>query len=348
MTALGEIRLRRAYFSCPACGLGEYALDGPLGAAGLLSRAARRLVCFFGGQGSFARAQQSLQEALGWSVSDETIRLACYREAGRIQEWHQAEELAYQAFLKAAGEIEFETDAAKVNTTEGWRDVKIGIFAKRQRGEKATPQEWDSRELPRPTARVAFARVEHVEAFGQRCSDWAERLRVVDTGAVSVLGDGAGWIWDLAEQHLPGAQGLVDIYHACERLDTAAKAVHGEQAEAAERWLDEARQKLLADGWWGLCAQVGQTLTELGEPARPAMEELLGYFSKHLGRLNYCARLYAGRSIGSGMVEGAAKNLIGKRLKQTKARWKLGNVQKMAALCCCTYSDSWAHYWTAA
>ena len=78
------------------------------------------------------------------------------------------------------------------------------------------------------------------------------------------------------------------------------------------------------------------------------MEELLGYFSKHTSRMNYCARLYAGRTIGSGMVEGAAKNLIGKRLKQTKARWRVENVQRMAVLCCSHYSDTWTPYWTAA
>jgi hypothetical protein len=48
------------------------------------------------------------------------------------------------------------------------------------------------------------------------------------------------------------------------------------------------------------------------------------------------------------MVEGACKNVIGKRLKQTGARSELGDVQKMAVLCCCTYSDFWAPYRTAA
>jgi hypothetical protein len=93
---------------------------------------------------------------------------------------------------------------------------------------------------------------------------------------------------------------------------------------------------------------VGETLQEQGEAVRQAMEELLGYFSKHTNRLSYCARLCAGQAIGSGMVEGACKNVIGKRLKQTAARWKLGNVQKMAVLCCCCYSDFWTPYWTAA
>jgi hypothetical protein len=59
----------------------------------------------------------------------------------------------------------------------------------------------------------------------------------------------------------------------------------------------------------------------------------------HRERLNYCQRLYTGQSIGGGMVEGAGKNLIGKRFKQTGAYWDVDNVDNMAQLCCLTYSD---------
>ncbi len=46
----------------------------------------------------------------------------------------------------------------------------------------------------------------------------------------------------------------------------------------------------------------------------------MNYLKDHEGRLNYALRLKRGQSIGTGMVEGAAKNLIGKRLKANKAR----------------------------
>jgi hypothetical protein len=39
------------------------------------------------------------------------------------------------------------------------------------------------------------------------------------------------------------------------------------------------------------------------------------------------------------------KNLIGTRLKQTGARWKVANIPKLGALCCLTYSDGWLNYW---
>ncbi len=107
------------------------------------------------------------------------------------------------------------------------------------------------------------------------------------------------------------------------------------------------RQLLLSDGWAGLCDHIGTTLRNAPDLAgHKALDELTGYFAAHTERLNYCYRLYTGQSIGSGMVEGAAKNLIGRRLKQTGARWKVENVNLMAELCCLTYSDHWNLYWT--
>ncbi len=81
---------------------------------------------------------------------------------------------------------------------------------------------------------------------------------------------------------------------------------------------------------------------------RAAMDGLTTYFSKHATRMNYAHRLKTGRSIGSGMVEGAAELLIGRRLKQTGARWKVANVPKMGELCSLSSSSGWTTYWNAA
>jgi hypothetical protein len=348
MTSVGLITLSRVHFYCLCCKLGGYPLDAILGLSGFLSKQACRVVCFIACNNSFAKTRDILDEVCGWSISDETARQVCYREGAKIEQWVDCNEQAYQQFIAAAGQIEVEIDAGKVNTVDGWRDVKLGIFAKREPGEKATPEQWAKRDLPVPTARMAFAKIEEAEQFSKRTGDWATRLQVNDTAAVSVLGDGAEWIWNLAKENFPFAFEVLDIFHGIEHLGKAAKKVHAEGSSEAKQWQEEARQKVLRDGWWGLCEQVGKTLSEQGEKTREPMEEMIGYFSKHSSRMNYCARLYAGRTIGSGMVEGAVKNLIGKRLKQTKARWLVANVQKMAVLCCSHYSDTWTAYWTAA
>ena len=345
MTALGAIVVWRVYFSCRACGLGGYFADRFLGLEGYLTRQATRLICLLGGQNSFAAAEKLLIECCGWKISDERARQACEAESTRIANFRANSPVVTKVFAEAAGDVEFQTDAAKVNTSGGWRDMKIGIFARRERGEPATPAEWDERYLPAPTTRVAFAAIEAIDEFAPQWTEWAARLKIEDLTTITVLGDGAEWIWNAATRQFGGCHQVLDIYHAAEHIDTAAKRLCGEGA-AAKEWLDEGRQLLLSDGWAGLCDHLGQTLAADNSPdGRAALDDLTSYFAAHTKRLNYCHRLYTGQSIGSGMVEGAAKNLIGKRLKQTGARWGVRNVNKMAQLCCLTYSDHWDLYW---
>ena len=333
------------YFSCRTCGLGGYFADPFLGLEGYLSRQTTRLACLLGGRHSFAQAAFLLFECFGWKVSDETIRQACTAEATRIADFQEQAAAVVEQFAQAAGDVEFQTDAAKVNTIGGWRDMKIGIFARRERGAPATPAEWDERHLPAPTTRTAFAAIESIDDFAPRWSEWADRLAIKDTTKITVLGDGAEWIWNAATRQFGACDQVLDIYHAAEHIAAAAKRLHGD-ATAAKEWLDNGRQLLLSDGWAGLCDHLGQTLATHNTPENHAvLDELTSYFAPHTERLNYCHRLYTGQSIGSGMVEGAAKNLIGKRLKQTGARWRVANVNAMAQLCCLTYSDHWNLYW---
>jgi hypothetical protein len=345
MTALGRSELLRTYFACPGCGQGGAHVDRLLGLDGYLTRQATRLVCLTGGRVAFAAAAVMLTACCGWTVSDETIRLACEGQATRIAEFNATPEAAAQ-FSLAEGEAEFQLDGTTVNTTEGWREMKIGLFARREPGEPATAAEWDSRELPGPTARVAFAAIEPIDDFAPRIGVWAGRLGLTDTAAITTLGDGAPWIWNAAADQLPGSGGVLDIDHAAEHISAAGKKLLGEKTAAAKTFLDEGRALLLSDGWAGLCDHIGATLTSGPElSGHAALGELTGYFAAQTGRLNYAHRLHTGRSIGSGMVEGAAKNLIGKRMKQTGARWVVGNADAMATLCSLSYSGHWDLYW---
>jgi hypothetical protein len=341
MTALGRSDLLRTYFACPGCGQGRAHVDRLLGLDGFLTRQATRLICLAGGRIAYAPAAEMLAACCGWTVSDETIRSACQGQSGSIAEFH-----ATSAAVAGFAEVEFQLDGTTVNTVGGWRDMKIGIFARREPGRKATAAEWDTRDLPGPTARVAFAAIEPIDRFAPRIGEWAGRLNLADTAAITTLGDGAAWIWNAAAEQRPGSGGVLDIYHAAGHISDAGKKLFGEGTAAAKAFLEEGRALLLSDGWAGLCDHIGATLLKSPElSGHSALCELTGYFAAHTERLNYAHRLNTGRSIGSGMVEGAAKNLIGKRMKQTGARWVVGNADAMAILCSLSYSAHWDRYW---
>ena len=329
--------LRRVYFTCRACGRHAHALDDRLGLDGFVSPHAQRLLCTLGADWSFERCARHLRDVAGLRVCDNTVREVCDRHGGLMRAWQREDPEAARPFREAKGDVEFQTDGTCVNTTAGWREVRLSIFAKRERGEPLTDlDDWDEQRMPAPHVRVAAAAIRTSEHLGPQWRRAAGRLGVKRADELTVLADGAKWIWAEAEKNLPGATGVLDIYHAGEHVHAAAVALHG-AGPAAEAWYESRRRTLLEGGATGLLA---------GLAAEPGdVSDLVGYLGPHGDHTPYRQRLAEGRSIGSGMVEGACKTAIGKRLKQTGARWKVRRLERMAALCCLHYGDQCEAYW---
>ena len=340
------MKLFRVYFVCRRCRVCSYALDDRLGVIGSRSPMAERLICLAGASWSFDGAAEHLREFCGLAISDNSIRAVCQQHGSTMSRWQHSEPEAVRPFREADGDIEFTTDGTSVNTTAGWREMKLAIFSKRQRGESATPEQWDKRSLPAPHVRLAFAAIERSERFGSRWKQWSRRLGILDASNITVLADGAKWIWEEQLNHLRGAEGVLDIFHALEHIAETARCVYGEGTDEASQWLAEGRTVLLSEGFGGIERQIRETRQRVRSPRkRQSLDDLHGYLSNHAEHLHYSERLAQGRAIGSGQVEGACKNLIGRRLKQTGARWRFQRVNRMAGLCSIMYSKQWNAYW---
>lgn len=169
LTAIGPIRLERWHGRCEPCGQVGFAADGLLGVDGWLTVRARRMACLAGLNDPFRKAERLLAELSGWSVDAETLRRYTHAEASAAAQGRAERTGLPEAFAEASGVQELHIDAGKVNTPEGWRDVKVAVFACRQRGPAATADDYEQRELPAPTARLTVAAVEDCGAFGERC-----------------------------------------------------------------------------------------------------------------------------------------------------------------------------------
>ena len=345
MTAVGHVRLRRTYFACPVCGQGDFGADRILGLDGYVTEGARRMACLLGVQQSFVKAQRALGEVAGWELDDNTIPQLCHATAQRATATRQ-ERATAEAFALAAGDLELQIDAGKANTSAGWRDVKVAVFARRARGKPTTAADWDERDLPAPAVRSVVAAVEEVAAFGPRCAAEAERLGLTNPQALSVLGDGAEWLWNLADAHFRGAAQLQDIWHGAQHLAEGAKAVFGPGSDRAKAQTQASRLRLLQDGYWGVAEWVGQAGAALSAGSDgAALGGVLNYFATNQDRLNYALRLHRGQSIGSGLVEGSIKQLLNKRLKQTGARWKVEHVGPFVELGALAAGPEWQAFW---
>jgi hypothetical protein len=319
-----------------------------LGVGGYLTAAATRMAVLAGTQQSFARAEQLLSELSGWTLDDDTIRQATHAAAAQATATRDQRDAA-SSFAAAAGAIEVPIDAGKVNTTGGWRDVKVAVFAKRPTGEPATPTLGAERALPAPTVRTVVAAIEEAQAFAVRVRAEADRLAVTTAADVTVLGDGAEWIWNLSADVFPQAEEVLDVYHALEHLAVAAKAVWGEGTEAASCQFERGRIALLSAGKVGWEQWIGEAFTPApAESAAEALLALAGYLVKHPTRLGYAERLAEGRSIGSGLVEGSIKQLVNLRLKRTGARWRVEHVGPLVELIALSETPDWQTFWATA
>ena len=350
LTAVGPVAVRRTYFDCSTCGQGAFGADRILGIEGYVTAAACRMACLLGVQQSFVKAEVALAEVAGWQLDDNTIRQLCHATAQRATN-SRTERATAAAFAQATADAatvvdtEVQLDAGKVNTLEGWRDVKVAVFACRERGAPTTVAEWDERDLPAPAVRAVVAAVEEASVFGVRCAQEAKRLEL-SPAALSVRGDGAEWVWNLRERHFPDSDQLLDYWHGAEHLSAAAQTVCDVASGVADREANRGKLRLLEDGYWGVTEWVGEltgTIAVGGDGA--ALGGVLNYFAGHQDRLNYALHLRRGQSLGSGLVEGTIKQLLNKRVKQTGARWKVEHVGPFVELGALAVGPEWQAFW---
>jgi hypothetical protein len=357
VTALGPIDLERSHAYCRLCGRPGFAADSLLGVDGWLTARAASMTSRAGLDKPFRPAEGLLLDLAGWTVSCESIRRRCHEAAAEARECRAQLRGVPEQFAGAEAqglEFELHIDAGKVNTPGGYRDLKVAVHAARERGEPAGSEDYEQRDLPAPAARSVVAEVEEAQEFGKRCRDEAARLGVLPEGrevpaaGLSVLGDGAEWIWNLADARFAGASQTLDVYHGVEHLAGVGREALGSGAEMGA-WLEEARRKLVADGYAGVCEVLAAPVGDEAGQRRMQSKagEALNYFCGHRDRLGYAARLCRGQAIGSGLVEGTIKQRLNLRMKRGGARWLPEHVGPFVELLAMSDTPEWAEFWAA-
>lgn len=296
---------------------------------------------------SFADGERLLQQLAGWSIDDDSLRRLTHREAPKISAHYLRE---FDPGIAAGeGDWELQIDGGMVPTQSTFREVKVAVLLRRKQGATASASEWNKRKLPAANASFTFARLAFCGDFMDRCTNQLTRLGWNNDQPLYVLSDGANWIGGRTHHAFPHARQLLDIFHASEQIAKSARGLFGEGAPAAQHWLESTRLQLLADGWHGLGHALGDLLTEANTPARHAVkDQLISYFEKQSERLNYAHRLHTGRAIGSGAVEGAIKQQLKGRLRQTGAQWCDAHVEPFFHLICFAKSPQWQQYFLTA
>jgi hypothetical protein len=160
--------------------------------------------------------------------------------------------------------------------------------------------------------------------FGLRLYAEAVRRGVERAGEVVILGDGALWIWKLAEEHFPGAIQILDFWHASEWVWKVAKSVWGQGSARTTEWAEGViADHLILGDVVGLLAAIRAlpVVAPLPGERKSVPEHALEYFQNNAPRMRYLEYRARGLEIGSGTVESAGKRVVGQRCKAPGMRW---------------------------
>lgn len=365
-TILGNVELRRAYYYCGQCsetnGRGVIPKDQELDVVDTsFSPGLRRLMARVGAQEAFDLARQDLAELAGVRVPTKAVEriseaVGVAAEAANATDraallagTAQPSPAPHRLYIEMDGTgvpaVPKETQGHAGKAADGTaktREAKLGcVFTQFH----FDAQGWPVRD---PDSTTYVGAIETAEQFGPRLHAEAVRRGLTPTTTTIVLGDGAPWIWNRADEHFPGAVQIVDLYHAREHLEAVGRLAFGSGTAAGKAWV-AARRDELDDGDVDVVIAEIRKLLAASDPNR--QEELrkeAEYFATNKLRMCYkyfCAR---GFFVGSGVVEAGCKTLIGQRLKQSGMRWTVAGANAIIALRCRLLSNRWDDLWRVA
>lgn len=343
-TVLGRLTYTRATYGCATCHQGHAPLDLQLQvAAGSFSPALQELLALLGAtQTSFADAATVLERLCLVRVCPNSVRMATEELGATLSEQTQsAAELAQEPTQRVVPQpatprrLYISMDGVLVHCqNRTWRELKAGcVYTTRSTRSRRSPHQHTLRmEQPSYSASLAEA-----AAFGEVLAVEAHRRGVDKADEVIVIGDGAHWIWKLAEEQFPQATQIVDWYHASQYLWQAASSLYGEGTPARAEW---AKQHL--DALWE--GRMEDVLAALQPNAgdKGACDAALSYYRTHRERMDYPSYRARGLQIGSGTIESTCKHLIGARLKQAGMIWSEAGADAVSVVRAWLKSGRWA------
>ncbi|MCK5804923.1 MAG: hypothetical protein KAI66_18950, partial [Lentisphaeria bacterium] len=158
-------------------------------------------------------------------------------------------------------------------------------------------------------------------------------------------GDGAVWIWHLAERQFKGAAQRVDLFHVKQHLWDLAAELHGKGTAEAEEWLRpylswlERRKDGALDVIESL-EDLKRRLDEFDEGRRDAVTREVGYLTQHKDRMGYKAAKALGQPCVSGAIESTCSQYQN-RFKLTGQFWSLGGDEAFLALATLHRNGRW-------
>jgi hypothetical protein len=349
-TLLGKITIPVRTFQCHGCGATFRPDDTALGApeVGAFTDDVRWLYTPLAAELPHRVANTLFAQCTGVTLSSCGAQGIMDRTAEDLTTW-QAEREAQEAEVvghalaaddtAAELRVEIAMDGVTAHIDERWQQPKVATIQVRRLDAQAEE----------PTLGAVLARryvcvLGSAEELATRVTQGLREAGWEHLPMGEILGDGAPWIWNVAEAHFPGVRQTLDYYHLSEHLYTFAHLLYPTNPAGAKAWVDQNMGALLTD-------RVGEVLGALkrrrpGKKAiRQALTQLIGYVERNRSRITYHEPWRTGLAVGSGAVEGACKHVIHSRFKRAGMRWKQSGFLNVLVLRIAQLNGTFPAFW---
>ena len=362
LTAVGEITVSRPYYLCSHCHHGQFPADVELDIENTESSpGVRRMQALVGQEAPFDHGRQQMKLLADLEVTTKAVERTAEaigediaaREQAEIQQAMQLDlpvivgEPIPVLYVQVDGTgvpvVKKET-AGRQGKTEGQpahtREAKLGsVFAQIT---------WDQEgyAIRDPHSTTYVGAIETAEEFGKRIyleawkRGWSRAEKKV------FMGDGSEWIWNIADQHFPGAIQIVDLFHARQHLWDLARKLYPNQEAEQRRWM-MVHQDLLDESQLEELVSALRTIDSSNPELADKIRVEAGYFENNQERMRYPKFRTQHLFVGTGVIEAGCKVLIGSRCKQSGMFWTVRGVNAILALRCCHFNGRFEDYWEA-
>jgi hypothetical protein len=363
LTVLGKVEVSRPYYLCPHCHTGQFPADVELDIEHTeFSPGVRRMQAVVGQDAPFDHGRQQLKLLANLEVTTKAVERTAEAIGEDIAAQEQVEiQRAMQLDLpivigKPVPILYVQMDGTgvpvvkketlgRVGKTEGQpahtREAKLGCVF--------TQSSWDEEGYPirDPDSTTYTGAIETAEEFGKRIymeawnRGWSRAEKKV------VMGDGAEWIWNLAEPYFPGAIQIVDLYHARQHLWELVRKLHPNDQVKQKAWIKVHQRRLLDKG---KIEKLVSALRAIDADNLDLAEKLrieADYFERNADRMRYPKFRRQHLFVGSGVIEAGCKTAISFRLKQSGMFWTVRGANAIIALRCCNLNGQFEDYWEA-
>jgi hypothetical protein len=355
-TVLGLVTISRAWYHCAACRHGLAPRDAELGVAGTsMSPGLAAMNDRAAAAGPFAGAASLLGDLAGVRLTAKRVERAAEASgaglaaAGRDRaRLIAARKLVPLPPSPAPDKLYAVIDGTGVPMTsketagrEGkredgrarTREVKLAVFFTQDRVDD------DGCPVRNRDSTSIIATFEPASVFAGLVKAEGIRRGADHVRQLTILGDGAAWIWGIATSKFPEATQIVDLYHAREHIHDLARLLEFMLLDHKDEWL-AARLEDLDYGYIDGIVAAARTFPLTGVK-KDQLDTALGYFENNAPRMRYHWFRQCGLFVGSGVVEASCKSVIGQRLKQAGMHWTVSGADAIIALRCQEASSTW-------